>query len=492
MTPAYNENLERAIGAMLSDHMKKAERSFELIEAKFGSILADLRARAAEDEARIVKFVDGLKSTAEERLNAAVSAIEALPVPKDGTSVTVDDVTPLIERMIGDQFDRMNQRSLAAIDEAVAALPAAKDGTSVTVDDVAPMLQSLVEERVAVVEADALAKVRAAVEAIPTPKDGVSVTVDDVTPLLERAIAGRISELTERTVQDFQSAKIDLDLHVGKIEEEVRQIAEASAAQVISRFEAIPVPKDGTSVTVEDVAPLIEDLVGKATAPLSEAIRGELDAAIKAIPVPKDGTSVTAEDVSPMVERLVGERIEAAGIAEAVKDAVDAIPRPKDGLDGRIDRATPWEPGVHYARQIRTHAGGTWQALQDTATEPPHADWQCLAAPGAQGASFEVQGAYDDKEDYRALNVVQLNGSSFVATKDNPGACPGAGWRLLASAGGRGKQGDAGKRGEPGKNGKDGVEVAAFHMDGASIVLTLSDGTSHSVDLGPLLESLIQ
>lgn len=63
----------------------------------------------------------------------------------------------------------------------------------------------------------------------------------------------------------------------------------------------------GTSVTVDDVAPLIAAEVAKAVA---------------AIPAPKDGESVTVEDVAPL-------------IAEQVKAAVEAIPKPKDGRDGK-------------------------------------------------------------------------------------------------------------------------------------------------------------
>jgi hypothetical protein len=122
---------------------------------------------------------------------------------KDGTSVKVDDVAPLITE---------------AVQKAVAELPPAKDGangSSVTLEDVAPLVQDAVEKAVA---------------AIPPAKDGAdgtkgadgaSVTVDDVAPLI--------------------------------------------AEQVQKAVAALPVPKDGepgpagqdgapgTSVTVEDV-----------------------------------------------------------------------------------------------------------------------------------------------------------------------------------------------------------------------------------------------
>lgn len=418
MTPEYNENLERAIGTVLASQMEKADRGFSLIEARFATILADLRAARAEDEARIIKFVDGLRATAEERIAAASAAVDALPIPKDGQSVTTEDVAPMIEDLVAARFAEMNQRSLAAIEEAVAAIPTPKDGVGVTVDDVAPLLQSLVDEKVAAIEASALESVNRAVSGIPTPKDGASVTVEDVSPLIVR----------------------------------------------LANEEAAKIPA---------------------------MVREAVEQSVASLPKPKDGTSITADDVTPLIERLVEAQVQSAGIADAVKKAtrvaVAAIPVPKDGLNGRIDLAEPWVMGVHYARQIRTHAGGTWQALKDTASEPPHADWQCLSAPGAQGPALEVRGAFERDLFYRAYDVVLLNGSSFVAVQDEPGACPGPGWKLLASAGGRGKQGDPGKPGTPGKPGRDGNEVAALHLDGAKIVLTMSDGVEHVVDLSALL-----
>lgn len=70
---------------------------------------------------------------------------------------------------------------------------------------------------------------------------------------------------------------------------------------------SIPPPQAGTSVTVEDVAPLIQE---------------EVEKAVSQIPPPKDGKSVSIDDVKPLV-------------AELVADAVKSIPAPKDGADGK-------------------------------------------------------------------------------------------------------------------------------------------------------------
>jgi hypothetical protein len=98
-------------------------------------------------------------------------------------------------------------------------------------------------------------------------------------------------------------------------------------AERIKALEDRPLPEAikgdaGTSVTAEDVLPIL----------LAEAGR-----AIAAIPAPQDGKSVTLADVEPMLEAMHArwaldfER-RAQGVLER---AVDRIPKPKDGEDGQ-------------------------------------------------------------------------------------------------------------------------------------------------------------
>lgn len=88
-------------------------------------------------------------------------ALAEQPAPKDGTSVTLDDVAPLIT---------------SAVERAVGALPQPQDGKSVTLDDVRPLVAEAVAE-------------------IPAPKDGASVTVAEVEPLIDSAVERAIAAL---------------------------------------------------------------------------------------------------------------------------------------------------------------------------------------------------------------------------------------------------------------------------------------------------------
>jgi hypothetical protein len=119
-----------------------------------------------------------------------------------------------------------------------------------------------------------------------------------------------------------------------------------------------------------------------------------------------------------------------------------------------------WLPDtIHYAGAVMHHAGGTWQALRDTAQTPgAHIDWKCLASPGRDAAMPTVRGTWTEAETYAALDIVALGGSSFIARREAPGACPGEGWQLIASAG---RQGSKGPAGDPGARGERGLPGTA-------------------------------
>jgi hypothetical protein len=163
-------------------------------------------------------------------------------------------------------------------------------------------------------------------------------------------------------------------------------------------------------------------------------------------------------------------------------------PRGESGPPGKLERVHRYvEDAVHYRGDIVTYRGSTYQARCDTAREPPHEDWICIAYAGVDGMdgrdgrSLEVRGLFSDEQTYKALDIVVLNGGSFIAKKDNPGPCPGAGWQLIASQGKRGDKGERGLQGIPGVP----VVIVKWHLDqdNYTAVPVMSDGRE-----GPPLE----
>jgi hypothetical protein len=204
-------------------------------------------------------------------------AVSEIPVPrdgKDGQSVTLDDIQPLIK-------------------EAVAALPpalqgeqgpagqdgqAGRDGLSLTAEDVAPLVQAEVINAVSALPppekgepgrsvelSEVQELVTKAIEAIPKPQDGHSVTLEEIEPLVQSLIMKSVEALPRakdgisvvdalvnrdgRLVQTFSDGSTkDVGVVVGRdydSTEMARMIAEEVAK--------IPRPKDGRDGTLENV-----------------------------------------------------------------------------------------------------------------------------------------------------------------------------------------------------------------------------------------------
>src|SRR5262245_61230616 len=164
-------------------------------------------------------------------------------------------------------------------------------------------------------------------------------------------------------------------------------------------------------------------------------------------------------------------------------------PRGEQGPPGKLPLVRLWKPEtVYYEGDVVAYDGGMFQAKRDTGQPLSHADWICLATAGRDGNSLTVRGTFDETADYRRLDLVALNGGSFVARKAAPRHCRGSAWQLLRSQGRRGVAGAREERGERGPKvdpGLSGVTICDWKIDRAPYVATpvMSDGRE-----GPPLE----
>jgi len=293
----------------------------------------------------------------------------------------------------------------------------------------------------------------------------------------------------------------------------------------------------------DGLAPVIRDLMAGATAPLidkiadlerqlrearavdhSEAIAIAVKAAVDALPVPKDGApgkdgaaGKDGQDGADGKDGAPGEKGEPGEPGEPGRDGVDGerggdgIPG-KDGRDGadgingkdgepgkegppgKLAIVKSWAAGVTYEAEVRSHNGATYQALRDTGTEPGGEDWVCIAAAGRNGKDadeIDVRGTWDAASVYRRLNIVALNGAAFIARKDDPGACPGEGWQVIAMRGKPGEKGVQGQRGERGEQGLAGPAVLHLQADDNGLVTLINaDGSTVDLDLYPVLSKI--
>lgn len=120
---------------------------------------------------------------------------------------------------------------------------------------------------------------------------------------------------------------------------------------------------------------------------------------------------------------------------------------------------------------------------------------ECMGAVNVlrTGKVMRVRGTFNRDTKYEQLDVVAYGGSTFVATEDNPGEIPGPGWKLLASAGGRGRKGERGEKGEPGAaTSVPGVKALHLDRQNYAIALFTTDGKMHKIDLKPLFQQFIR
>jgi hypothetical protein len=214
-----------------------------------------------------------------------------------------------------------------------------------------------------------------------------------------------------------------------------------------------------------------------------------------------DVPPLTLDDVDRRVEQGIAaeEAVMMEVLAEVIVElkqeiaaAVKPGPQGERGPPGKLPLVKLWKAEtVYYAGNVVAYDGGTFQAKRDTGQPPSHADWTRLATAGRDGKSLVVRGTYDEAGEYRYLDVVALNGGSFVALRDAPGRCPGSGWQLLTSPGKRGPAGQSGEKGERGERGPSGnpglsgATISGWKVDRARYVATplMSDGAE-----GPPLE----
>lgn len=274
-------------------------------------------------------------------------------------------------------------------------------------------------------------------------------------------------------------------------------VAELVAAEVAK----LPSPADGKDADLEVIAALVAAEVAKIPAPANgkdvdpEFVIELVAAEVAKIPAPAAGKDADPAVIRQMVQEAVAEIPPAeAGPAGVPGPAGQPGERGERGPAGRLPIVKVWEDRVYYEGEAVVHAGATFQALRDTGRDPSHEDWQCIAAAGRDGKdglSFTIRGTFAADADYAALDVVALNGASFVARRDNPGACPGNGWQMIAAQGKRGNPGEPGRAGPKGDRGAPGVPlVAASVDDDGLLVLTNGDGTVSECDLYPLLTKL--
>jgi len=358
--------------------------------------------------------------------SAVADAVAALPPAEPGKDG--NDFVPDMAELA-----RMLDESVA---RHIAEIERPKDGTSVTIDDVQPLIKDAISTAVA---------------AIPAPKDGESVNPDDVRKMVEVAVAaippaapGKDADpdLVRRIVNEAV-AEIKLPQPRDPIEIDMDQVRDWISVEVGK----MPAPADGKSVTTDEVAPMIQQAVDRAVAAIPPAQDG---VGLAGALIDRDGglvvtlTDGTVRSLGPVVGRDYDEAVLSAAVTEAVakipapkdgdpgkdadpaliqqlvEDAVAQIPLPADGKDAYPGQACGLhDPAAAYrALDIVSFNGSGWIAKVDNPGELPGDGWMLLAQRGKPGKPGDP-----GKEGRAASEVVALytdpKAMQLILTKDD-------------------------------------------------------------------------
>ncbi|UIK05011.1 hypothetical protein [Neorhizobium galegae] len=131
----------------------------------------EIKAMMAELAPVIREFTQLAIAPMIDRIAAVERRLDLLPIPRDGKDADMSEIRGIIAEEI--------KAVKAAIDNLEPGLPG-KDGSSVSIDDVLPTLERRVNDFLS---------------AIPTPQDGKGVSVEDVAPLVSSEVEKRFAAL---------------------------------------------------------------------------------------------------------------------------------------------------------------------------------------------------------------------------------------------------------------------------------------------------------
>lgn len=198
--------------------------------------------------------------------------------------------------------------------------------------------------------------------------------------------------------------------------------------------------QDGKSVSIEEVLPLL---------------KSQLHEKIGAIPHPKDGRdgldgkdgkSVTLDDVRPYLDaELAKWALDFERRAqETLQRAIDRMPKPKDGIDGKHGR------DAFNLEDVQLSLGEDERTLTLAFVRGEERAERTISL------SHPIYRGVWRQGEYVKGDCVTFGGSAFIALRDT-GSKPETddSWRLCVKRGRDGRDGGKGDKGDPGRNGRD-------------------------------------
>lgn len=424
-----DERHERLVDAsMFADHIKLMIEKIDALKPKEGTpILDEVKKMIAEERKLFIqdaefRWIEQRKEVFEH----IGKAMEDLPTPKDGA----DGKDAVVD------YDLLENKIHNAVEFAVGLIPKPKDGADgKDGKDAEPVdLDDLVSR---------------AAKLIPPGEKGERGEKGEAGERGPQGEPGAAGPAGERGEKGDRGEGVSYDIVTDIIIDQVKEYLEANPP--LNGKDG----KDGSSVTVDDVRPLVLDLV---------------DEAVGALPVPVhvvsglvDRDGVLNLNLSNGETRKVGKVVGDDGkdvdpgkVREWLEELVKEIPAPKDGKDGKDGVGFEFigfeQTGERSARLVVGNADGS--KTKEFA----------LTIPGQIH-----KGMWDENMEYEVGDCVTLASSQWCARVANKGSRPDTNndhWFLAVKRGRDGKTGPQGTPGPAGKDGKDGRDLTQLGFDG--------------------------
>jgi hypothetical protein len=179
----------------------------------------------------------------------------------------------------------------------------------------------------------------------------------------------------------------------------------------------------------------------------------------------KDGKSLTVEDIAPLLDGMIAKAM--LDLERRAQDilqrAVDRLPPPKDGRDGMAGKdGKDGQDGVGFDDMFVEDDGQgniTLQYVRGDIVKGFRVRLPCIID----------RGVYREETTYQKMDAVSYGGSLWLAQTDKPAGRPMDGskdWRLAVKKGRDGRDGKDGERGPEGKQGPAGRDLTQMGPDG--------------------------
>nr|DAZ70031.1 MAG TPA: hypothetical protein [Caudoviricetes sp.] len=280
---------------------------------------------------------------------------------------------------------------------------------------------------------------------------------------LIKALGEEFGSAINKLADDFKKALVEIEAGLQKQMDEIRLS--------IPEFQPVEIP---------DVSKMVSEAVSAIELPkapelpdfsqsIADAAESAVKQAIESLPKPKDGKSVSAEDLRPLVEEVVLASLpEPVDVEKLAEDVAANIPVPESGSDGKDALSIELEPFIDEKKSYprgtyATHNGGLWRSHEKT-----HGmrGWECIvdgvsnvdikqdnqrtfsislerASGAVEVKSFDVpvtiyRDVFKTGTEYQPGDTVTWGGSMWHCnepTTDKPGETGSKGWTLAVKKG---------------------------------------------------------